>query len=92
MQLSENASKADTVTIKQIETIKDYAIALWGDNWLAELCKTYEQKNGYAHRIKGSKVRAWFNGAYLPTLTSFNELLIAIGCEMKIVTIPKEIL
>jgi len=91
MTLEKNKN-AYIATEKQIETVREYAINLWGKNWKAKLCDEYEKKNGYAHRTKNSKVRAWLNGDYLPNLTSFNELLIAIDCEMKIITNPKEIL
>ena len=92
MQTLEKNSAADTATVKQLETIKTYAIRLWGDNWLARLCDEYEQKNGYPHRKKNSKVRAWFDGKYRPSLTSFNELLIAVDCEISITSKPQKIL
>lgn len=92
MQTLEKNPTANIATAKQLETVKDYAVKLWGDNWLARLCDEYEQKNGYPHRKKNSKVRAWFNGEYLPSLTSFNELLIAVDCQMKIISNPREIL
>lgn len=86
METLEKKSVAQEVTDKQLKAIKDQAFKLWGDNWEARLCNAYEQKNGYKHRSKNSKVRAWFDGSYKPTLLSFNELLIATNCEMKIVS------
>jgi len=92
METLEKKQTASIATTKQIETVKDYAFKLWGDNWLAKLCDEYEQKNGYPHRSKNSKVRAWFSSEYLPSLASFNELLTAIDCQMKIISNPREIL
>lgn len=86
METLEKKSVAQEVTDKQLKAIKDQAVKLWGDDWEARLCNAYEQKNGYKHRSKNSKVRAWFDGSYKPTLLSFNELLIATNCEMKIVS------
>lgn len=86
MKSLEKKSIAQEVTDKQLKAIKDQAVKLWGDDWEARLCNAYEQKNGYKHRSRNSKVRAWFDGSYKPTLLSFNELLIATNCEMKIVS------
>lgn len=86
METLEKKSVAQEVTDKQLKAIKDQAVKLWGDDWEARLCNAYEQKNGYKHRSKNSKVRAWFDGSYKPTLLSFNELLIATNCEMKIIS------
>jgi hypothetical protein len=88
--------EAVLATDKQLNTIKQYAIALWGDNWLSQLCDAYETKNGYARSSRNSKgnskVRAWFKGEYKPSLTSFNELLIAVDCIMTITANPRQIL
>lgn len=82
---TENIAKAEILADKQLEAIKSRALELWGDNWLARLCNEYESKNGYKHRSKNSKVRAWFDGSAKPNLQSFNELLIAVDCEMSVV-------
>ncbi len=80
----ETKTPAQILADKQLQAIKSRAIELWGDNWLARLCNDYESKNGYKHRSRNSKVRAWFDGLQRPNLESFNELLIAIDCEMSI--------
>ena len=92
MKTLEKKSAAQEAIEKQLEAIKNQAFLIWGDDWEARLCNAYEQKNGYKHRSKNSKVRAWFNGEYLPSLASFNELLVAVDCQMKIVSNPREIL
>ena len=73
---------AQILATKELEAIKARAVELWGENWLARLCNEYESKNGYKHRSKNSKVRQWFDGTQKPNLESFNELLIAVDCEM----------
>ena len=80
----ETLSPAQILASKELEAIKIRAIELWGDNWLARLCNEYESKNGYKHRSKNSKVRQWFDGTQKPNLQSFNELLIAVDCEMSV--------
>jgi len=89
MPTIEKKTAAEKAIDKQLEAIKDQAIELWGDEWEARLCNAYEQRNGYKHRSKNSKVRAWFDGSYKPTLLSFNELLIATNCEMEIMSRKK---
>lgn len=86
MNTLEKKTAAQDAIDRQLKAIKDQAVKLWGDDWEARLCNAYEQKNGYKHRSKNSKVRAWFDGSYKPTLLSFNELLIATSCEMKIIS------
>ncbi|MCA6509715.1 MAG: hypothetical protein IM596_07920 [Pseudanabaena sp. M051S1SP2A07QC] len=90
MMTLENPTKkltqAQILADKQLEAIKSRAIELWGDKWEARLCNAYEQKNGYKHRSRNSKVRAWFDGLSKPTLESFNELLIAVDCEMSVIS------
>ncbi len=83
---TEKLTQAQILADKQLEAIKSRAIELWGDNWLARLCNEYEQKNGYKHRSKNSKVRAWFDRLNKPNLESFNELLIAVDCEMSVIS------
>ena len=80
----EKSTQATDLVDKQLLAIKSRAIELWGDNWLARLCNEYESKNGYKHRSKNSKVRAWFDRLQKPNLQSFNELLIAVDCEMSV--------
>ena len=84
MMTLEKSSQAADLAEKQLLAIKARAIELWGDNWLARLCNEYEEKNGYKHRSKNSKVRAWFDGLQKPNLQSFNELLIAVDCELSV--------
>ncbi|MEA5480126.1 hypothetical protein VB774_21055 [Pseudanabaena galeata UHCC 0370] len=84
MMTIEKPTQAKELAEKQLEAVKSRAIELWGDNWLARLCNEYEQKNSYKHRSRNSKVRAWFDGLNGPNLESFNELLIAVDCEMSI--------
>lgn len=86
MMTLEKPNQAAELADKQLEVIKHRAVELWGDNWLARLCNEYETKNGYKHRSRNSKVRAWFDGVAKPTLESFNELLIAVDCEMSVVS------
>ena len=84
MMTLEKSSQSADLAEKQLLAIKARAIELWGDNWLARLCNEYEEKNGYKHRSKNSKVRAWFDGLQKPNLQSFNELLIAVDCELSV--------
>ena len=84
MMTLEKSSQAADLAEKQLLAIKARAIELWGDNWLARLCNEYEEKNGYKHRSKNSKVRAWFDGLQKPNLQSFNELLIAVDCQLSV--------
>ncbi len=65
MPTIEKKTAAEKAIDKQLEAIKDQAIELWGDEWEARLCNAYEQRNGYKHRSKNSKVRAWFDGSYI---------------------------
>lgn len=85
---TEKSTQAQMLADKQLKAIESRAIELWGDNWLARLCQEYESKNGYKHRSKNSKVRAWFAEPRLnfPSLESFNELLIAVDCEMSVIS------
>ena len=84
MMTLEKSSQSADLAEKQLLAIKARAIELWGDNWLARLCNEYEEKNGYKHRSKNSKVRAWFDGLQKPNLQSFNELLIAVDCQLSV--------
>jgi hypothetical protein len=85
----DKSTQAQMLSERQLEAIKSRAIELWGEkNWLSRLCREYESKNGYKHRSKNSKVRAWFAEPRLnlPSLESFNELLIAVDCEMSAIS------
>jgi hypothetical protein len=86
MMTLEKQSQAQILADKQLDAIRNRAKELWGVNWEARLCNEYESKNGYRHRTRNSKVRAWFDGINRPTLESFNELLIAIDCEMAVIS------
>ena len=96
MKAAKNKPLSELSTNKQLEAVKQQAIALWGDDWLSQLCAAYEAKNGLTRSSKNSngnsKVRSWFRGDYKPTLASFNQLLIAVDCEMSIVANPRQIL
>ena len=96
MKPTKNKPLSELATTKQLEAVKQQAIALWGDNWLSRLCDAYEAKNGLTRTSKNSngntKVRSWFRGDYKPSLTSFNQLLIAVECEMSITAKPRQIL
>ncbi len=81
----ETLTPAQILAAKQLDAIKSRAQELWGENWLARLCNEYESKNGYKHRSRNSKVRAWFDGLQNPNLESFNELLIAVDCEISVI-------
>jgi hypothetical protein len=88
--------QAELATSHQLEAIKNQAIALWGDDWLSRLCEAYEIKNNLIRKSKNtvgnSKIRSWFRGDYKPSLTSFNQLVIAVDCEMSIIANPRELL
>jgi hypothetical protein len=96
MKPTKNKPLSELATTKQLEAVKQQAIALWGDDWLSRLCDAYEAKNNLTRTSKNSngnsKIRSWFRGDYKPSLTSFNELLIAVECEMSITAKPRQIL
>lgn len=96
MKTAKNKPLSELATSKQLEAVKQQAIALWGDDWLSRLCDAYEAKNNLTRTSKNSngnsKIRSWFRGDYKPSLTSFNQLLIAVECEMSITAKPRQIL
>jgi hypothetical protein len=96
MKTTKNKPLSELSTTKQLEAVKQQAIALWGDDWLSRLCDAYETKNNLTRTSKNSngnsKIRSWFRGDYKPSLTSFNQLLIAVECEMSITAKPRQIL
>jgi len=96
MKTAKNKPLSELATSKQLEAVKHQAIALWGDDWLSRLCDAYETKNNLTRTSKNSngnsKIRSWFRGDYKPSLTSFNQLLIAVECEMSITAKPRQIL
>lgn len=96
MKPTKNKPLSELATTKQLEAVKQQAIALWGDDWLSRLCDAYEAKNNLTRTSKNSngnsKIRSWFRGDYKPSLTSFNQLLIAVECEMSITAKPRQIL
>jgi hypothetical protein len=96
MKTAKNKPLSELATNKQLEAVKHQAIALWGDDWLSRLCDAYETKNNLTRTSKNSngnsKIRSWFRGDYKPSLTSFNQLLIAVECEMSITAKPRQIL
>lgn len=68
----------------QLSAIKSRAEALWGDNWLAKLVAEYEKVLGDG-KAKSVIVRRWFaSEGTVPSLGSFNNLLLAVGCKMAI--------
>ena len=75
---------AESLTQKQLDAIKLRAIAIWGERfWLAKLAAEYKNVSG-AKTDKDTVVRRWFKkGAVTsPNLESFNNLLLATGCQM----------
>lgn len=96
MKTAKNEPLSELATTKQLEAVKQQAIALWGDDWLSRLCDAYEAKNNLTRTSRNSngnsKIRSWFRGDYKPSLTSFNQLLIAVECEMSITAKPRQIL
>ena len=71
-------------TQKQLSAIKDRAMAIWGDKWLASLTRGFEKAVGAKPRTRATMVSRWFKSDTSPTLDSFNALLMAIECEMAI--------
>lgn len=72
------------LTSTQLNAIKLRAETLWGDNWLAKLVAEYEKVLGDG-KAKSVIVRRWFaREATVPSLDSFNNLLLAVGCKMSI--------
>lgn len=68
----------------QLSAIKSRAEALWGERWLASLVSEYEKVIG-DDKPKSVIVRRWFaSSATVPSLDSFNNLLLAVGCKMSI--------
>jgi hypothetical protein len=73
----EKVSSSELTRI-QLKAIQSRAEALWGDRWLASLVSEYEKVIG--------DVRRWFatQKPTVPSLDSFNNLLLAVGCRMSI--------
>jgi hypothetical protein len=71
------------LTQKQLEAIKNRAIELWGDNWLAELARAYEQVTGANPRTKFTQLQRCFKGNSVPNLDTMNGMLIAVNCRFK---------
>ena len=81
----EKTVTAQELTEKQLEAIKTKAISLWGDRfWIAKLATAYEEANGFEPKSKDPVVRRWFRDGTVPSLESFNGLLLAVGCTMAI--------
>jgi hypothetical protein len=77
---------AESLTQKQLNAIRQRAIEIWGDRfWLAKLATEYKKVSGAASD-KDTVVRRWFKegSATSPNLESFNNLLLATGCQMAI--------
>jgi len=84
----EKMTEAESLTQKQLNAIKSRAIAIWGEKfWIAKLAVKYQEASGSPTQCD-TTVRRWFKeGATTsPNLESFNNLLLATGCQMRIVT------
>ncbi len=82
----EKMTEAESLTRKQLDAIKNRAIALWGEKfWIARLASKYQEVSGIKTQCD-TTVRRWFKeGATTsPNLESFNNLLLATGCKMAI--------
>ncbi|MCA6508857.1 MAG: hypothetical protein IM565_02280 [Pseudanabaena sp. M109S1SP2A07QC] len=75
---------AEELTQAQLEAVRKRAIELWGDNWKMQLAYKYAEVVGVDKREKTTLVRRWFNGESSPNLDSFNNLLLAVGCKIRI--------
>jgi len=86
MQVLEKMSTAEELTQAQLEAVKKRAIELWGeDNWKMQLSYKYAEVVGASKREKTTLIRRWFvDCESYPNLESFNNLLLAIGCKMRI--------
>lgn len=84
MQVLEKMSTSEELTKAQLEAVKSRAISLWGDKWKMQLCYKYAEVVGVGKRDKTSLVRRWFDGESSPNLESFNNLLLAVGCKIRI--------
>lgn len=72
------------LTSTQLNVVRLRAEALWGERWLARLVSEYEKVIG-DDKQKSVIVRRWFaSSATVPSLDSFNNLLLAVDCKMSI--------
>jgi hypothetical protein len=81
-------TEAEGLTHQQLNAIKSRAIAIWGERfWISKLATKYQEVSGLETQCD-TTVRRWFKeGATTsPNLESFNNLLLATGCQMRIVT------
>ena len=80
----EKVSSSELTRI-QLKAIQSRAEALWGDRWLASLVSEYEKVIG-DDKAKSVIVLRWFatDKPTVPSLDSFNNLLLAVGCKMSI--------
>lgn len=82
----EKMTEAESLTRKQLDAIRNRAIALWGKKfWIAKLASKYQEVSG-AETQCDTTVRRWFRegSTTSPNLESFNNLLLATGCRMAI--------
>ena len=84
MQVLEKMATSEELTQAQLEAVKSRAITLWGDNWKMQLCYKYAEVLGLQKREKTSLVRGWFLQDVTPSLENFNNLLLAVGCKIRI--------
>ena len=85
MQVLEKMATSEELTQAQLEAVKSRAIALWGDNWKMQIAYKYAEVIGAENkREKTTLVRRWFAAESTPNLDSFNNLLLAVGCKMRI--------
>jgi len=79
----------ESLSHKQIEAIKERAIAKWGDNWLAELVHAYANVTGANVRNRYAMIQRWFKYEYTPSQDSLNAMLLAVNCRFKMVYIDE---
>jgi hypothetical protein len=77
--------KYQELTEKQIRAIKERAIALWGDKWLARIVKEYARITETNERGKFAQVQRYFKGENAPNLDSMNALMMSVNCEFQMV-------
>lgn len=91
MPTLEKMSEAESLTRKQLDAIKSRAITIWGEKfWIARLAAEYKKVSG-SETDKDAVVRRWFKGDTSPNLESFNNLLLATGCQM-VIECPEQVI
>jgi len=88
----EKMAEAQNLANAQLNAIRNRAIALWGEKWLARLAEKYKEVAELDSQCD-STVRRWFrDGSNIkPSLESFNNLLLATGCQM-VIEAPEQVI